>query len=370
MPSKLSKVRKHVTKKKGAKIHALHENSRDAIRLRRAAARDERVSSTSSTKEKQNRPWLDRVAFFQANLPETLHPLEIADTQTLIEQFLARHDEEVAALKAERRPGRPASTRQTLLEQQIKTEHAEYESGFWVPNMQDEEALQKLDVWNGSWLALAPLRFVRVDKAGGVKDTTLLEVDKCTTLVACTRVSRTFANIISSSIALQRALWFRLLWHCSIQPLRTPKPFFVACGAEVNVYSLHRGIKASQMMALVNSEEYHYERIMESTNYITLETFPPLKHQYGSWLRMVPWQNPNGEGKDPLWVLDFHWASPDVAPSSLTLYDVNACGDDLQPPGLPSIAKQGVISIFGQQKSPPKMEELIMFSATHETTGN
>ncbi|EME78023.1 uncharacterized protein MYCFIDRAFT_63859 [Pseudocercospora fijiensis CIRAD86] len=170
MPSKLSKVQKHVTKKKGAKIHALHENSRDAIRLRRAAARDERVSNTNATKEKQNRPWLDRVAFFQENLPETLHPLEIAETQALIERFLARHDEEVAALKAERRPGRPASTRQTLLEQQIKTEKAEYESGFWVPNMQDEEALQKLDAWNGSWLALAPLRFVRVDNAGGVKE--------------------------------------------------------------------------------------------------------------------------------------------------------------------------------------------------------
>lgn len=170
MPSKLSKVQKHVSKKKGAKIHALHENSRDAIRLRRAAARDERVTHSSSTKQKQNRPWLDRVAFFQHNLPDTLHPLDLDHIQKLIQQFLTRHDEEIAALRAERRPGRPASTRQTLLEQQVTHEAAEYDSGFWIPNMQDEEALQRLDEWTGSWLALATLTFVRLARSGHVTE--------------------------------------------------------------------------------------------------------------------------------------------------------------------------------------------------------
>lgn len=170
MPSKLNRVQKHVTKKKGAKINALHENSRDAQRLRRAGARDERVSKLTATREKQNRPWLDRVAFFQERLPETLHPLDLAQIKELVREFLSRHDAELAQLKAERRPGRPPSNRQSLLEQQIKQEALEFESGFWLPNLQDEETLVKLEAWRGEWFALAPVRFVRVAKDGGVKE--------------------------------------------------------------------------------------------------------------------------------------------------------------------------------------------------------
>ncbi|KAF1824864.1 uncharacterized protein K489DRAFT_313953 [Dissoconium aciculare CBS 342.82] len=170
MVSKLNKVRKHVSKKKGAKMNSLHENSRDAQRLRKASVRDERVLKTVSTKEKANHHWLDRVSFFQDNLPDTLHPMEMSRVQDLIEEWLSRHDEEVATLKSERRPGRPATTRQTLLEQAIHAERLEYESGFWMPNLRDEESLIKLDAWKGDWLSLANLRFSRVEKGGGVKD--------------------------------------------------------------------------------------------------------------------------------------------------------------------------------------------------------
>jgi translation machinery-associated protein 16 len=171
MVSKLSKVRKHVSKKKGpAGITSLHENSRDALRLRKASARDARVLKTVSTKSKQNAPWLDRVSFFQDALPETLHPLPLEDIQALIETWLGRHDEEIATLKGERRAGRPATTRQVLLEQAGKAERLEWESGFWVPDLMDVESLQKLDGWRGDWLSLANLRFARVQRDGAVKE--------------------------------------------------------------------------------------------------------------------------------------------------------------------------------------------------------
>ncbi|CAK4030741.1 Hypothetical predicted protein [Lecanosticta acicola] len=170
MPSKLNKVQKHVSKKKGARINALHENSRDAQRLRKAGARDERVARITATRQQANRPWLDRIAFFQDHLPATLHPMDVAQMRDLVQQFLARHDEELAQLKAERRPGRPPSNRQTLLEQQVKAEAQEYESGLWFPNLQDEETLVKLDGWAGEWMSLAVLRFIRVAKDGEVKE--------------------------------------------------------------------------------------------------------------------------------------------------------------------------------------------------------
>ena len=170
MPSKLAKVQKHVAKKKGSKANSLHENSRDAKRIRRADARDDRVARLSATRQRNNKQWLDRMDFFQDHLPDTLHPLELIDIQALIVEYLSRNNAEIESLQAERRPGRPASNRQTLLEDLKKTEQHEYESGFWMPNLQDEVTLVKLDQWAGEWTSLAILRFVRVDKTGNAKE--------------------------------------------------------------------------------------------------------------------------------------------------------------------------------------------------------
>ena len=170
MPSKLAKVQKHVTKKKGNKIHPLHENSRDAQRLRKAGVRDDRVARLTAVREKANKQWIDRVAFFQDRLPEMLHPLELEKVQALVGEYLHRNDEELEHLKAERRPGRPPSTRQTLLEEQGRLEQREHESGFWLPNLQDEETLVKLDGWKRDWIGLGIMRFTRIDKSGGVKE--------------------------------------------------------------------------------------------------------------------------------------------------------------------------------------------------------
>ena len=96
--------------------------------------------------------------------------MDMEEIQALTTEHLARNDEEMDSLKAERRPGRPASNRQTLLEDLKKTEQREYDSGFWLPNLQDEETLVKLDQWRGDWIGLGILRFVRIDRAGVIKE--------------------------------------------------------------------------------------------------------------------------------------------------------------------------------------------------------
>lgn len=87
-----------------------------------------------------------------------------------INSYLDREDETLAELKAERRAGRPPSSKQTLLEQQQATEQKEYEYGFWMPDMQNELNLAKLKEWKGHWVALGQLSFVRVEKAGRVRE--------------------------------------------------------------------------------------------------------------------------------------------------------------------------------------------------------
>jgi translation machinery-associated protein 16 len=88
----------------------------------------------------------------------------------MIEDYLGRDDEELAKLKADRRPGRPPSTRQTLLEFNQKTEQNEYASGFWVPDLEDVINLMNLKQWNGDWAQLAQLKFVRISKEGFKKE--------------------------------------------------------------------------------------------------------------------------------------------------------------------------------------------------------
>ena len=55
MPKSLEKTRKKIAKKKTI-ITALHENSRDSQRLRRAANRDDKISRIASARKKNDQP--------------------------------------------------------------------------------------------------------------------------------------------------------------------------------------------------------------------------------------------------------------------------------------------------------------------------
>lgn len=54
--NRLSKVAKHIAKKKGGK-KALHENSRDTQRLQRAGALDEKLNKLAGVRKRQNQPY-------------------------------------------------------------------------------------------------------------------------------------------------------------------------------------------------------------------------------------------------------------------------------------------------------------------------
>jgi translation machinery-associated protein 16 len=111
-----------------------------------------------------------RIKSFQSYTTEHESPLSISEIQAMIEDYLGRDDEEVLKLKAERRAGRPANTRQTLLEQNLATEQGEYASGFWVPDLENLENLKKLKEWNGQWAGLATLKFARISREGVKKE--------------------------------------------------------------------------------------------------------------------------------------------------------------------------------------------------------
>ncbi|KAL8928468.1 MAG: hypothetical protein Q9208_001702 [Pyrenodesmia sp. 3 TL-2023] len=169
MPKNLAKVQKKISKKKGKALSSLHENSRDAKRLRRAGARSEKLDKLAAARGRASQPLLQRIAFFQSAAQESPETFTISDIQLLIEVYLSRDSSELSTLQSERRPGRPTSTREDTLKQLQDTEAKEYASGFWLPDMEDAETLARLKVWSGEWMNLNTMKFVRV-KQDGTKD--------------------------------------------------------------------------------------------------------------------------------------------------------------------------------------------------------
>ena len=117
-----------------------------------------------------NKHTVQRLQFFQTAAEEHDSIFSISEIQVLIEKYLQRDNEELETLKAERRPGRPPSTREVLLKQKQAAEMGEYTSGFWVPAFEDAKNIQALKDWDGRWANLNTLKFVRVAKDGTRKE--------------------------------------------------------------------------------------------------------------------------------------------------------------------------------------------------------
>ncbi|KAJ5220356.1 hypothetical protein N7468_009560 [Penicillium chermesinum] len=165
MPVALHKVQKHISKKRGA-ADALHENSRDARRLRRAGHRDDRLSRHASMTLKARQPYTDRIEFFHDAVQSIDQPLTDADLTELVTRFINRDTEELTQLQQERRKGRPPTRREEALKQRLQTEEKEFKTGFWMPDLTEEDVLFALKRWNGQWSGLSTLKFLRLFQGG------------------------------------------------------------------------------------------------------------------------------------------------------------------------------------------------------------
>ncbi|KAI5863887.1 translation machinery-associated protein 16 [Durotheca rogersii] len=169
MPKTLEKTRKAIAKKKGP-IDSLHQYSRDSKRLHRAQLRDEKLEKIAASRKKNDRPFLQRAAFFQEALNQNgSKPLSTDVIQELVKTFVHQHDEELSEVKKTRRPGRPASAKEDLLQVKIDKLQKEHQSGFLVPALDSEENATLLCRWEGSWSYLTTLRWVRVSSDGAVQ---------------------------------------------------------------------------------------------------------------------------------------------------------------------------------------------------------
>lgn len=168
----LSKLQSRITKKKGAAgSKTLHENSRDARALDRAALRHEKIGRQQNVRSLATQPYLERIAVFQDTLRNSEKEMfDDEDMKDTIIAYLRRDEDELAELQATRRPGRPTSTREDAIKARRDQEEKEFLSGFWCPDCRNGETVAFLKAWRGTWNELAVFKFVRVNKEGVVKE--------------------------------------------------------------------------------------------------------------------------------------------------------------------------------------------------------
>ncbi|RKL34691.1 hypothetical protein BFJ72_g9144 [Fusarium proliferatum] len=175
MPTTLHKTRKQISKKRNGVVNALHEKSRDSMRLHKAGVRDKRIEKLAAARSKKEQPLVDRVAFFQQALRlkdrDNKGAPEIDEVQRMIHSFVHQYDEEYNETKKTRRPGRPASVKEDLLKAKINILEEEYKSGFVMPDLLDNANVNALHLWEGSWSYLTQLKWVKVNSEGQVRPT-------------------------------------------------------------------------------------------------------------------------------------------------------------------------------------------------------
>ncbi|EMG49556.1 hypothetical protein G210_5643 [Candida maltosa Xu316] len=159
----LSKVTKNLSKSTGA----IHVKGRKFKQLNRATLRDKKIQSKKLETLERKSNELSIVFNIQTLLKEKYSDrdvLSLDEMKTIIEDFINGNSDELDRLKKERRKGRPATNRQTILEEKLKHDLHVYETGFKIPDLSDKVTVERVREWNGTTGATTNMKFIRISK--------------------------------------------------------------------------------------------------------------------------------------------------------------------------------------------------------------
>ena len=88
-------------------------------------------------------------------------------TRCCSHRYINRDVPEIEQLQHERRKGRPPAKREEVLLQRTETENKELKTGFWLPDVTQEDVVAALRRWNGDWSSLSTMKFIRITADGG-----------------------------------------------------------------------------------------------------------------------------------------------------------------------------------------------------------
>ena len=82
-------------------------------------------------------------------------------------RYINRGASEIEQLQQERRKGRPPVKREEALLQRADAEEKEFKTGFWLPDLSQDDVLKVLKTWKGEWAGLGAMKFIRLTQDGG-----------------------------------------------------------------------------------------------------------------------------------------------------------------------------------------------------------
>lgn len=144
----------------------MHLKSRRYKQVQGEKLRDQRVAGKKASNQEHREKQLQLLHYLKENLQlnDDQTSFTLAEMKILIENYIGRFDAELETLQNERRPGRPPSNRQLALEQIKKQEQHIYDTGYRMPNLQDENTVALLKRWNGTSGGLSAFEYVTITK--------------------------------------------------------------------------------------------------------------------------------------------------------------------------------------------------------------
>lgn len=159
----LSKVTKKLSKQPGA----LHAKGRKFKQITRATERDRRLKEQKHKHDEQKNHQLLFWLHFQESIADS--PKEtflIGEIVNFTKIWIEKDDAELAEIDANRRPGRPLSSKHQLMKEKRKHEQQLFETGIRVPDLTKRETVLHLRNWNGTSGAVSGWSFrVITDKS-------------------------------------------------------------------------------------------------------------------------------------------------------------------------------------------------------------
>jgi translation machinery-associated protein 16 len=109
---------------------------------------------------------VQRIKFVQDCVADAAEPLSTARVHGLAAEYVDRNSSELEELQMTKRPGRAPGLREVLLREQRDADEREFEAGYWMPDVTDATTLDAIKKWNGRWVMLNTLTFIRVTREG------------------------------------------------------------------------------------------------------------------------------------------------------------------------------------------------------------
>lgn len=162
----VSKNLRKVTNNISKSSAALHVRGRNFQKLNRATLRDRKLNNKKSNhiEQKENELMIVKYIQEEVNQVPEKEVFGLDEMKAYIENFVCRFDKELDQLRQQRRPGRPQSSRQQILEEKVKHDKNLFRTGQKIPAINDRESVKKLRTWDGSIGGSTAFKYIHVSK--------------------------------------------------------------------------------------------------------------------------------------------------------------------------------------------------------------